>query len=356
MTDDAAIEPSETSKSSEAEYQPEYAYSEDDFYQSADSYSVDEASYPAEQGDRQILALGQILTTEDQPRKHFDPQKMDQLTESVRLHGILEPLLVRPIDDNLYELVAGERRYRAAQAAGLSEVPVVVRELTREEALQLALVENLQREDLNVVEETESVLMLLALRLNLPVDSVPSLLHRLARSSDNVVGTEDEWVVEQIQAVFHAVGTISWASFATHRLPLLNLPPHLMEALRAGQLAYTKVRAIAKLKEARKQAKLLNEAIAQDLSLRDIKLRIESLAVDEEEAANGEALSRPVSRSVPAPSLGQRCAQLSHQLRRKKTWHQDSKRKRFEKLIAELEELLVSDEMTPGAENPSKTP
>ncbi|TVQ20707.1 MAG: ParB/RepB/Spo0J family partition protein [Leptolyngbya sp. DLM2.Bin15] len=288
------------------------------------------------EGDRYVIALGQLLTSEDQPRKHFNPQKMQELTESVKTHGILEPLIVRPIDDNLYELVAGERRYRAAQAAGLHEVPVVVRALTREEALQLALVENLQREDLNVVEETESLIMLLSLRLNQPVKDIPSLLHRLAKSSDNVVGTADEYVLEQIQDVFQAIGTLSWTSFATHRLPLLNLPPHLLEALRSGQIAYTKARAIAKLKETKRQQNLLKDAIKGDLSLRDIQSRIESLADVPQETS--------VPEPVYAPSLDQRCADLSRQLRRKKTWNNDSKRKRVEKLIAELEAILMNDD------------
>jgi ParB family chromosome partitioning protein len=88
---------------------------------------------------------------------------------------------VRPIDSGQYELVAGERRYRAAKDCGLEKVPVVVRELSNEDAFQLALIENLLREDLNPVEETEGILQLLAVRLKRNVESVPTLLHRLQR-------------------------------------------------------------------------------------------------------------------------------------------------------------------------------
>ena len=84
-----------------------------------------------------------------QPRRYFDPDRQAQLIKSVQEHGILEPLLVRPLADGLYELVAGERRYRAAQELGLKEVPVVIREFDDKQALQVALIENLQREDLN---------------------------------------------------------------------------------------------------------------------------------------------------------------------------------------------------------------
>jgi ParB family chromosome partitioning protein len=102
---------------------------------------------PTVQTSPQTLPIDRIVTSASQPRRYFDSDKLEQLTQSVKEHGILEPLLVRSREDNKYELVAGERRYRAATAAGLTEVPVVIKELTDSEALQLALIENLQRED-----------------------------------------------------------------------------------------------------------------------------------------------------------------------------------------------------------------
>jgi ParB-like chromosome segregation protein Spo0J len=104
---------------------------------------------------------------------------MITLVESVRQHGILEPILLRSLDNNTYELVAGERRYRAAKEVGLDEIPAVVRQMTPDEALQIALVENLQREDINPVEETEAILQLLVLKLNLSVDEVTAQLYRM---------------------------------------------------------------------------------------------------------------------------------------------------------------------------------
>ncbi|MHC5747357.1 MAG: ParB/RepB/Spo0J family partition protein [Nostoc sp.] len=125
------------------------------------------------------IKLSDIVLPQHQPRRYFDPQALKELVSSVKQHGILQPLLVRPIGGGKYELVAGERRYRAGQEALLEVAPVVVRELSDDQAFQLALIENLQREDLNPVEETEGILHLLAIRLHCDVEAVKSLLYRM---------------------------------------------------------------------------------------------------------------------------------------------------------------------------------
>ncbi|MBD2564320.1 ParB/RepB/Spo0J family partition protein [Nostoc linckia FACHB-391] len=125
------------------------------------------------------IKLSDIVLPQHQPRRYFDPQALKELVSSVKQHGILQPLLVRPIGGGKYELVAGERRYRAGQSALLEVAPVVVRELSDDQAFQLALIENLQREDLNPVEETEGILHLLAIRLHCDVEAVKSLLYRM---------------------------------------------------------------------------------------------------------------------------------------------------------------------------------
>ncbi len=99
------------------------------------------------------IKLMDIEPNRDQPRKNFDEEALNELAESIKLHGVLQPLLVRPMADGGYQLVAGERRWRASRLAGLTEVPAVVRELTDAQVAELALVENLQREDLNPIEE-----------------------------------------------------------------------------------------------------------------------------------------------------------------------------------------------------------
>lgn len=103
------------------------------------------------------LNINSIVPNRDQPRKTFDEAALEELAQSIRQHGVLQPLLVRPLPGGDYQLVAGERRWRAARTAGLTEVPVVVKELSDTEAMELAIIENLQREDLNPIEEAEGL-------------------------------------------------------------------------------------------------------------------------------------------------------------------------------------------------------
>lgn len=99
------------------------------------------------------LRIMEIEPNRDQPRKDFDEKSLSELAESIEQHGVLQPLVVRPLTNGRYQLVAGERRWRAARIAGLTEVPVVIKELTDEEVIEIAMIENLQREDLNPLEE-----------------------------------------------------------------------------------------------------------------------------------------------------------------------------------------------------------
>ena len=99
------------------------------------------------------LRLSQIEPNREQPRKVFNEEALNELADSIREHGVLQPLLVRPLPGGVYQLVAGERRWRASRMAGLQEVPVVIREMDEEQAMEIALIENLQREDLTPLEE-----------------------------------------------------------------------------------------------------------------------------------------------------------------------------------------------------------
>ena len=101
------------------------------------------------------LRLSQIEPNRDQPRKIFSEEALNELADSIREHGVLQPLLVRPLPGGSYQLVAGERRWRASRMAGLQEVPVVIREMDEEQAMEIALIENLQREDLDPIEVAE---------------------------------------------------------------------------------------------------------------------------------------------------------------------------------------------------------
>jgi len=284
----------------------------------------------------QMVPLDSISLPARQPRRYFDPEKMEQLVQSVKAHGILENLLVRPLkdQDNQYELIAGERRYRAAQAAGLEEVPVTIREVTDEQALQLSLVENLLREDLNPVEETEGILQLLAIRLDVPTEEIPALLYRMQHEAkgqvaQNVLGSEQG---QALQAVFEQLGKFTWESFVTSRLPLLNLPAELLEALQAGQIAYTKAQAIARVKEASERQALLSEALAENLSLSQIRERIQALPPKSEPDAP--------SASVQAKASIQAVTRM---LTQSKVWEDPKKWKQVQTLLQKLEALIAAE-------------
>jgi len=276
-----------------------------------------------------LLPSASIRLPAQQPRRYFNPEKLEQLVQSIKDHGILEPILVRPLEGELdqYELVAGERRYRAAQQLNLAEVPVIIRELNDAEALQLALIENLQREDLNPVEETEGILQLLGIRLNRDVTALPPLLHRLQherkKSSNNVVGSVE---LENIQDVFTGLGLMSWESFVNHRLPLLNLPVDVLEVLRQGKLAYTKAQAIARVKEEAQRQTLLKAAIEEKLSLNQIQERIKAL------------------RPAPDPTSPKaKVESLYRQLIKAKLWEDPKKWKQAQALLAKLEALTITE-------------
>lgn len=224
------------------------------------------------------VAISLIDLPASQPRKYFDSEKQRQLVLSIQEKGILEPLLVRPSGAGRYELVAGERRYRAAKEIGLSNIPVTVRELTDREAIEIALIENLQREDLNPVEETEGILKLLSLKLELTIPEVESLFSRLhnehaGKVTSNVTCNS---VHRDLEAILEAVGQ-NWLSFYTNRLPLLKLPENILTVLRQGKLEYTKAKAIARVKDPEKRQELLQQAIDGNYSLSQIRQVIADL-------------------------------------------------------------------------------
>jgi len=276
------------------------------------------------------LNLDSIVVPQTQARRYFDPDKLKQLIDSVRQYGILEPLLVRPIPGkpDKYELVAGERRYRAAKALNLPTVPVVIRELSDEDALALSLVENLAREDLNPVEETEAILTLLEIELKLERDEVVSLLYRLeneckGKTTHNVMGSEKE---QQIQSLFQGLGQ-NCLSFISNRLPLLNLPEDILDAIKQGSIAYTKAKAVAKVKDESLRKQLLNEAISSNLSLTQIKERIKALQSSEPKNTPQKTIDLTVKRIKSA-----------------KLWETaPHKWERVQSLLRDIEELLSEE-------------
>ncbi|AFZ61389.1 ParB/RepB/Spo0J family partition protein [Anabaena cylindrica FACHB-243] len=290
------------------------------------------------------VKLQDIHLPPQQPRRYFDPQALTELVASVKQHGILQPLLVRPLAGGKYELVAGERRYRAATEVGLEEVPVVVRELSDDQAFQLALIENLQRQDLNPVEETEGILHLLAIRLSCDVEAVKSLLYRMKNASSkgekqlknseeqsrrNVSPNVDDEKAKKVQEVFESLGLMNWLSFTTKRVPLLNMPLEILTALREGKLEYTKAQALARVKDDALCTQLLDQAIAHNWSLSEIKAQI---------AANTQPAQPPFSKSPN--QIPERLKNVTQSISKRKLWEQPAKQKKLETLLSKLEALL----------------
>lgn len=192
----------------------------------------------------QQIPLALIDLPPSQPRKYFNPIKLAQLEASVAEQGILEPVLVRPKPNGRYELVVGERRFRVATNLQLPRIPVVIKELTDTEALGVALVENLQREDLNPVEELEGIIHLISLKLAISQPDVVSLLHRMLNEHKNLVNSSvtvngdsssNSNATVKVKQILDAIGITNWLSFVSNRLPLLTLPHEVLEALRQGK-------------------------------------------------------------------------------------------------------------------------
>lgn len=276
----------------------------------------------------ELIAIDRIHLPQQQPRRYFDPDRMAQLALSVEEYGILEPLLVRPLANGNYELVAGERRLRAAKMANLTEVPVSVRELDDRQALQVSLLENLQREDLNPVEETEGILHLLAIALDMAPNQVISLLYHAYNSKQrgrelNRTATIQMKIIEDVLAM---IGRFNTESFRSNRLPLLNLPADILDVLRQGKLEYTKARLIARLKDIQKRRVVLQKAIKEDLSLTQIR----------------EYMKEFIQEPEQEPTLSDRLSLVVRKLKNKKKLDDPKKQHRLETLLQEIE-LLVEE-------------
>jgi len=191
------------------------------------------------------VAIDLVQRNPQQPRKHFDEAELNDLAASIRSHGVLQPILVRPIAGGKFEIVAGERRWRAAQKAGLHSIPAVIRELNEVEVLEIAIVENVQRMDLNPIEEAQGF---------------QALIDRFGRTQ---------------QEIADAVGKSR--PHIANMLRLLQLPDDLQEMVRDGRLSSGHARAILTAPDPRA---LAQKAISEGLNVRDIE-RLAQLAKDE---------------------------------------------------------------------------
>lgn len=183
-----------------------------------------------------------VMPNENQPRKFFDKIKLEELANSIKNNGIIQPILVTKVAKDKYKIIAGERRWRAARLLGLKEVPILIRELTESEVLEQALIENIQRQDLNAIEEAEA----------------------LTRLMDEHKLTQEE--------VSARVGK-SRSSIA-NTLRLLSLPQSVQSLVIQDDLSAGHARALVAIKNEELQLSLAEEAINKDLSVRDIEKKI----------------------------------------------------------------------------------
>ncbi|KAI5915273.1 MAG: ParB/RepB/Spo0J family partition protein [Proteobacteria bacterium] len=198
----------------------------------------------AEKSALQTLATAALQPGKYQPRTRMDPGSLEELAASIKAQGVMQPILVRPIDDDRYEIIAGERRWRAAQIAGLDDVPCLVREIPDEAALAMSLIENIQREDLNPLEEASGIQRLI-----------------------------DEFAMTHQQAA-DAVGRSRPA--ASNLLRLLNLARPVQELLMAGDIDMGHARALLPLDGAN-QIQLANLVAARQLSVRDTERLVQQV-------------------------------------------------------------------------------
>ena len=188
----------------------------------------------------QMLPIYKVEPNRSQPRQDFDEEELQALADSIEEHGIIQPLTVRQLDSGYYQIIAGERRWRAARMANLAEVPVVVIEADDRKAMELALIENLQRQDLNAVEEALGYQSLM----------------------EDYGLTQDE-AAKRVGKSRPAVA---------NSLRLLGLCPQVLEQLRKGELTAGHARAILMLKSDKKQQEAAQKIIALGLSVRQAEL------------------------------------------------------------------------------------
>ena len=207
------------------------------------------------------LPVGELSPNHDQPRRSFDDESLAELAASIREHGVLQPLLVRPISGGGYQIVAGERRYRAARMAGLSEVPVIIRTLSDEQTALLALIENLQREDLSPFEEAEGI-----------------------RRLTEEYGMTQEQAARRLGKSRPAVA---------NALRLLHLPEAVREMVEAKELTAGHARALLAIEDAELLTACAEEVRGRGLSVRETERLVKKYCAQPKEKAPRKRHSDP---------------------------------------------------------------
>ncbi len=214
-----------------------------------DAILIDNEEQKEESGVR-MIRLSEVEPNPDQPRKIFDTEPLEALAESISQHGVIQPVVVRP-KDGMYMIVTGERRWRAARMAGLSEIPVIIIEADDKKAAELALVENIQRKDLNPVEEARGYAALI----------------------DEFSYTQEE-IAKKIGRSRSAV---------TNSLRLLDLPPKALDYLASGELSEGHAKVLLSLKDSEKIENAAETVVSKGLSVRDTEKLVKFLSSVKEE-------------------------------------------------------------------------
>lgn len=205
----------------------------------ADTAAKKSDEIEASQGAVLYIDINDIKPNTGQPRKHFDEEKLEELASSIQQHGLIQPIVLRKLKTG-YEIVAGERRWRACRIVGLKEVPCIVKELTDEENMLLAIIENMQREDLNPIEEAEGLKQMI-----------------------------DTYGLTQEQ-VSYSVGKSR--PYITNSLRLLKLPEEVRTLTASGEISVGHAKALAAVKDRDKQITLAKKTAKDGLSVRQIEL------------------------------------------------------------------------------------
>ena len=223
------------------------------------------------------LPLEKLKTNPDQPRKHFDMEELKELADSIREHGIIEPIIVQTDDeeDKSWIIVAGERRCRAARLAGLTEIPVIIRSYSDEKRMEVSLIENLQRSDLNPVEEAAAYKRLMEFS-GLSQDEVAA---RVGKNRSTV----------------------------TNALRLLKLPQPMQESLETGALSPGHARAILAVSSPDGQESLYREILGKAISVREAEKRATSL--NQERKEGGEKAGTPPKRAAELKAMEEKFIQ-----------------------------------------------
>ncbi|MFK8185432.1 MAG: ParB/RepB/Spo0J family partition protein [Phormidesmis sp.] len=279
------------------------------------------------------VAINKIVKSPLQPRQFFDQSSIDSLSDAFKKHGFRGALNVRPLDKNTYELVAGERRWRAAQQANLKTVRCIVDDYTDEQALEFALMENLQRENLSKLEETEGILKFIEVKLGIERDRAVNIVRTEGhsdKSARSYVAPSDE--IKQIEELL-SLFDIGLQTFRTKHLRTLALPDDLKQAHLNQGLSYSSAIELSKVKDDQERCDLLADVLQEDLSFRATKERVREVLSPDKKSDQSQSLD-----------IAKRFTVIARQVKKTPSLLGKSQnRKRIEKLLKELESLISEE-------------